>query len=72
MEGYRNKVFSSQAMPHCHKLQYRAFGASSLEPNFLFLFTSQYQKGDFITKHEQFMPTTNFFLLIKAIVLLVC
>ena len=64
MEGCRNKVFSSQAMSHCHKLRYRAFGVSSLKPFFLFslfLFVSQYQKGDFVTKHEQFIQTTNFF-----------
>ena len=64
MEGYGNKVFSSQAMSHCHKLRYRAFGASPLKPFFvsLFLFISQYQKGDFITKHEQFIQITNHFL----------
>ena len=28
MEGCRNNVFSSQAMSHCYKLWYRAFGAS--------------------------------------------
>ena len=27
MEGYGNKVFSSQAMSHCHKLRYRVFSA---------------------------------------------
>ena len=67
MEGCRNKVFSSQAMSHCHKLRYRAFGVSSLKPFFLFslfLFVSQYQKGDFV-------QTTNFFL-IRAIFSLIC
>ena len=61
MEGFRNKVFSSQAMSNSHKLRYRAFNAASLKPNFLFLFISQHQKGDFITKHEQFIQTTIFF-----------
>ena len=60
MERCRNKVFSSQAMAHCHKLRYHTFSASSLKPNFLFLFVSLYQKVDFITKHEQFIQTTNF------------
>ena len=27
MKGCRNKVFSSQAMSHCHKLRYRVFSA---------------------------------------------
>ena len=51
MEGCRNKVFSSQAMSHC-------LGTSSLKPNCLFLFISQYQKSNFSTKHEQFIQTT--------------
>ena len=60
MEGCRNKVFSSQAMSHCYKLRYRAFGASFflqflLQFIQIFVFTiSQYQKVDFITKREQF------------------
>ena len=72
MEGCCNKVFSSQAMSYCHKLRYHAFGVSSLKPNFLFLFISQYQKCDFITKDEQLIQTTNFFFLIKAILPLIC
>ena len=60
MEGCRNKVFSSQAMSHCYKLRYRAFGASFflqflLQFIQIFVFTiSQYQKVVFITKREQF------------------
>ena len=60
MKGCRNKVFSSQAMSHCHKLRYHVFSASSVKPFFLFLFIPQYQKGDFITKHEEFIWTAFF------------
>ena len=35
MKGCRNKVFSSQAMSHCHKLQYRVFSAFPRPPFFL-------------------------------------
>ena len=52
-------------------LRYRAFGVSSLKQKILFLFISQYPKGDFITKHEQFIQPTNFFL-IKAILPVIC
>ena len=48
-------------MSHYLKLRCRAFDISSLKPNFLCLFISQYQKGDFIIKHEQFIQTTNLF-----------
>ena len=71
MEGCRNNVFSSQAMSHCYKLRYRAFGASSLQPKFLFLFISQYQKVDFVSRLEQFIQITNSFLM-KTILPLKC
>ena len=38
MEGCCNKVFSSQAMSHCYKLRYLAFGASQFSPDIHLLF----------------------------------
>ena len=35
--------------------------SASLHLNHFFFFVSQYQKGDFVTKHEQFIQTTHFF-----------
>ena len=43
--------------------------SASLHLNHFFLFVSQYQKGDFVTKHEQFIQTTNSFFIIIVIII---
>ena len=67
MEGCRNKVFSSQAMSHCHKLRYRAFGVSSLNHFFVFFVfvCISISKRWFCTNHKLFS-------LIRAIFSLIC
>ena len=76
MEGCCNKVFSSQAMSHCYKLWYRAFGASFLFVQFslhliqIFVIITQNRKDNFINKHKQFIQIV--FLSHTAISILTC
>ena len=44
--------------------------SASLHLNHFFLFVSQYQKGDFVTKHEQFIQSTNSFFIIIVIIII--
>ena len=69
MEGCRNKVFSSQAMSHCHKLRYRAVGVSSLKP-ILFLYLNIKKVILLLITNNLYKPQT--FFLIRAILPLIC
>ena len=69
MVGCRNKVFSSQAMSHCHKLRYRAGGVSSLKP-ILFLYLNIKKVILLLNTNNLYKPQT--FFLIRAILPLIC
>ena len=45
--------------------------SASLHLNHFFLFVSQYQKGDFVTKYEQFIQSTNSFFIIIVIIIII-
>ena len=77
MEGCRNKVFSLQAMSHCHKLRYSVLDASffntifaSVNPNFCFLLYLNVKKVILLLNANNFYKLLVF--LMKAILPLIC